>query len=118
MSLMSDAPIHLAFEVDTVFVTGGTPSLLAALPFCPNDPRTRTYRAEGRPYRPLVEHLRQQQIPYKDEARAWDVTPWRLRTSRDPFPHQTEAVEAWRRAGSRGLVVLPTGTGKTFVAIL
>src|SRR5262249_5377083 len=47
-------------------------------------------------------------------------TPWPLRTSRDPFPHQGEAVETWWRngKGGRGVVVLPTGTGKTFVAIL
>src|SRR5262249_37062017 len=38
----------------------------------------------------------------------------------DPFPHQTESVAAWWRNGKsgRGVVVLPTGTGKTFVAIL
>lgn len=32
--------------------------------------------------------------------------------------YQTEAVEAWTRAESRGVVVLPTGAGKTFVAAL
>jgi superfamily II DNA or RNA helicase len=31
--------------------------------------------------------------------------------------YQEEAVEAWRRAGRRGVVVMPTGTGKTYVAL-
>jgi superfamily II DNA or RNA helicase len=32
-------------------------------------------------------------------------------------PEQEEAVSAWRAAGGRGVVVMPTGTGKTEVAL-
>jgi len=32
-------------------------------------------------------------------------------------PEQTAAVDAWTRAGSRGQVIMPTGTGKTEVAL-
>ena len=35
-----------------------------------------------------------------------------------PYPHQTEALTAWKQAGRRGVVVLPTGAGKTYVAQL
>jgi superfamily II DNA or RNA helicase len=121
IGFMSDtAPIHLAFEEGTLVVTGGSDELLAALPYCKHDSRTGVYRAEGHAYRPLVEYLRSRQIAYKDTARLYQLTPWPLRTSRDPFPHQSEAVAAWWRGGEngRGVVVLPTGTGKTFVAIL
>jgi superfamily II DNA or RNA helicase len=110
--------IHLSFDGGTVAVTGAPSEELATLPGCQFDPRSGTYRAEGRGYRPLVEHLRRQRIPYEDRARAFQPTPWPLRTSRDPFPHQTEALETWVQHGSQGVVVLPTGTGKTFLAIL
>jgi superfamily II DNA or RNA helicase len=115
---MDEAPIHLAFDGGTLVVTGATPERLATLPHCAFDKRTGTYRAEGRYYRPLVEHLRAQRLPYQDDARAYQPTPWALRTTRDPFPHQTEALAAWWNAGGRGVVVLPTGTGKTHVAVL
>jgi superfamily II DNA or RNA helicase len=115
---MSDAPIRLAFEGGTLVVTGAEPERLAALPYCLFDQRSAVYRAEARHYRALVEHLRRQQVPYKDEARAYQPTPWRLRTSRDPFPHQVEALDTWWSSGGRGVVVLPTGTGKTHLAIL
>lgn len=36
----------------------------------------------------------------------------------EPRPYQREAVDAWQAAGSRGVVVLPTGAGKTLVALL
>jgi superfamily II DNA or RNA helicase len=32
-------------------------------------------------------------------------------------PYQEEALNAWNQAGRRGVVVLPTGTGKTYVAL-
>jgi superfamily II DNA or RNA helicase len=115
---MDEAPIHLAFEGGTLAVTGATPEHLAALPYCQPDPRSGGFRAEAVYYRALVEHLRRERIAYDDKARAYDPTPWTLRASRDPFPHQTEGLAAWWSAGGRGIVVLPTGTGKTFLAVL
>jgi superfamily II DNA or RNA helicase len=109
--------VNLSFEGGTLIVSG-SPSLLATLPHCRLDPRTDSYRAEARHYRSLVEYLRQHDIVYRDEARAYQPTPWPLRTSREPFPHQVEALETWWTHQGRGVVVLPTGTGKTHVAIL
>jgi superfamily II DNA or RNA helicase len=39
-------------------------------------------------------------------------------SSRAPRDYQAAAVAAWRAAGRRGVVVLPTGAGKTFTAVL
>jgi len=111
-------PIVLTFDGGTLLLRGAAQERLAALPGSQFDARAQTYRAEARHYRAIVEHLRQTQTPYRDEARAFQPTPWPLRTAREPFPHQTEALETWRKHGSRGVVVLPTGTGKTYLAIL
>lgn len=35
-----------------------------------------------------------------------------------PRPYQKDALVAWGRAGGRGIVVLPTGAGKTVVALM
>src|ERR1700675_5083507 len=115
---MDQPAIHLAFDGGTLVVTGPDPERLAALPYIQRDARTNVHRAEAIHYRALVEHLRREKIPYTDAARAYQPTPWPLRTSRDPFPHQTEALQTWWTTGGRGIVVLPTGTGKTFLAIL
>jgi superfamily II DNA or RNA helicase len=115
---MESPAIGLAFEGGTLVVTGPDVGRLAALPHCRPDPRTGVFRAEALHYRALVEHLRRNAMPYEDKARQYGQSPWPLRTSRDPFPHQTEALAEWWAAGGRGVVVLPTGTGKTFLAVL
>ena len=115
---MTFTPIRLTFDGGTVIVTGGTDDDRAALPGVAFDPRTKTQRAEARHYRAIVEYLIAKKIAYEDAARAYQAVTWTLTSDRTPFPHQTEAVETWWAARGRGVVVLPTGTGKTFAAML
>ena len=57
--------------------------------------------------------------PYEDEARCYNtLDDLALLTERPPRIYQREAVEAWKAAGKRGVVVLPTGAGKSLVADL
>jgi superfamily II DNA or RNA helicase len=116
--MTQDATLRLAFDAGTIVLTGAANDLLSSLPGAQFDPRAERFRAEARHYRQLVEHLRKQKITYTDDARAFQPVEWALRTSRDPFPHQTEALDTWWNDGGRGVVVLPTGTGKTFLAVL
>ena len=44
--------------------------------------------------------------------------PFAPRPTLEPRPYQTEALSAWRAAGSRGVVTLPTGAGKTYLGAL
>ena len=99
-------------------LNGAESPLLASIPHCRFDPRSGSHRAEAIHYRSIVEHLRQQRIRYEDNARQYKAESRPLITSRDPFPHQTEALSAWWSSGGRGVVVLPTGTGKTFLAVM
>jgi len=110
--------IKLRFDGGTLIVEGGPPDRVNQLPGTRMDPRTGHYRAEARFYREIVETIRRQTWPYQDEARAYQSAAWPLRVAREPFPHQTEALDIWWKQGGRGVVVLPTGTGKTYLAIL
>ncbi len=82
------------------------------------DPRERVFRAPALEYRRLFATLRKRGIELVDDARAYQETELTARAQRTPFPHQSEALSAWTDAGGRGVVVLPTGAGKTFVAAL
>ena len=117
---MPTAPLTLTYDRGTLVVAapdGVDPTTFPGVLF---DPRTSTYRAQGRFYRAIVEQCLREKVPYTDASRGWGNQPagFRLVTDRTPHPHQAEAVQTWAKAGRRGTVVLPTGTGKTFVAVL
>jgi superfamily II DNA or RNA helicase len=115
---VSASPLRLAFDGGTVVVEGLPDGDTQGLPGLKRDPRTGHFRAEAIWYRTLVEQLRARGIPYEDQARAYDRARWTIRIDKPAFPHQTEGLEAWVQAGMRGVVVLPTGTGKTHLANL
>jgi superfamily II DNA or RNA helicase len=57
-------------------------------------------------------------VAYDDQARRYVELERGLSVHREARPFQTEAVAAWKRARGRGVVVLPTGAGKSHVALL
>ncbi|NUP10833.1 MAG: DEAD/DEAH box helicase [Polyangiaceae bacterium] len=82
------------------------------------DARQGCHRARAIDYRPAVVALKRAGVEFADEARAYNELELSARTKREPYPHQAEALAAWLKASGRGVVVLPTGAGKTFVAAL
>lgn len=82
------------------------------------DERSGCFRAPAIDYAAIILALEKQGIPYRDEAREYATLERGLRVVREPRPFQTEALRAWRGNRGRGLVVLPTGSGKTQVALM
>ncbi len=110
---------RLRFHAGTLELVGlaeGTPSPLEGR--CVFDPRTATYRANASAYADLMRALHRLGIDVEDEARAYSELPRGPLVHREPRPYQREALSAWRRARGAGVVVLPTGAGKTHVAVM
>jgi superfamily II DNA or RNA helicase len=63
-----------------------------------------------------VEHLEREGVAFSDEVFR-KGSRLQLSSSIVLRDYQEEALEAWRNEGHRGVVVLPTGAGKTVVAI-
>ena len=82
------------------------------------DERIRRWRGPAIRYHDVVMDLHRSGEPYNDEAREYRTLDRPHRTTREPRDYQLEAVDAWWAAGRRGVVVLPTGSGKSFVAEL
>jgi superfamily II DNA or RNA helicase len=87
-------------------------------PGCVFDERTRCHRAPAFAYAEVVMAFVRAKQPYTDEARRYDTLKEGLRVKREPSPFQQEAVSAWENNGGRGTVVLPTGAGKSHVALM
>jgi superfamily II DNA or RNA helicase len=82
------------------------------------DDRTGSHRGRGSAYRNLVLELHRAQVPFEDRARAFEEIELRRRTAIEPFPYQARALELWQANGGLGIVELPTGAGKTILAVL
>lgn len=80
------------------------------------DARTKQWRAPAHHYRQAVTALVRRGIPHQDAARNYDEFQFRSKKQLDPRPYQQEALTAWTAHRRRGVVVLPTGAGKTLVA--
>jgi len=109
--------LQLAFEAGTLTLRGW--SSAASLPeaFVWDD-RAALYRAPALAYAEIVTQLTRSGISYEDQARGYTEFAPTLHVQREPRPFQLEALSAWRGARHRGVVVLPTGAGKSHVAVL
>jgi len=109
--------VHLAFEAGTI-VLRDWPGEQAAPPGFVWDDRVAVHRARASAYADIVTQLTRGGIAYVDDARAYSELPVEFSVIREPRPFQVEALAAWRKARGRGVVVLPTGAGKSHVALL
>lgn len=72
-------------------------------------------RCTANHYARLIPWLKEHGI--RDQVPRWKHLNLELKDPREPHDYQRDALAAWMDAGSRGSVVLPTGAGKTLLAI-
>lgn len=112
------APLKIDFDKGTLILQNVPDALQSQLPHIRWDERTLTHRAPAYRYRQIVSQLRAHETPYTDSARQFTITPFTNQKSLTPYPYQAEAIDAWHANGKRGVISLPTGAGKTYIAIL
>jgi superfamily II DNA or RNA helicase len=115
---MSQAPIKISFHDGTLLLTAPVDSELPLADYCRYDERVHAWRSEAMNYAPLLRMLHTRRIPYDDQARVYEKLQLPARSGPPPRDYQHEALRAWVQADCRGVVVLPTGTGKSLVAQL
>lgn len=107
--------LRLDYESGTLTATGESPDGLPD-PFVWDD-RTTRYRAPASAYREVVLALREAGVEHEDHAAAFENIALESKLALEPRPYQKEALASWKTAGLRGVVVLPTGAGKTAIAV-
>lgn len=111
------AVVELHFDHGTLvasWLPDGDPVLSTAFVY---DDRVKVYRAPAARYRDIVLHMHQTGVAYEDKAKAFEPVAMSLVKPVTPFPYQQAALDAWLPE-KRGVVVLPTGAGKTILAML
>ncbi|MBF0107778.1 MAG: DEAD/DEAH box helicase family protein [Magnetococcales bacterium] len=112
------AGVRIEFDQGTLTLQGCPEDLAPVARHVHWDERTGCFRAEALDYGAIVLELHRLKIPFTDHARQFSTHPGLAGNDPPPRPHQREAIEAWIAAQRRGVVVLPTGAGKTLVAHL
>jgi superfamily II DNA or RNA helicase len=104
--------MELRFDRGTLVLSGLAQSAAAQLPGVIWDPRVRAYRAPGHRYSDLLAALKRTGLAIADRVPFEGALPARW-SDVDLRPYQAAALTSWELSGRRGLVVLPTGAGKT-----
>ncbi len=103
--------IHLRYDKGSILITGEV-----GTPYGSWDPRVGAFRAMALHYTEILEYLDRSLFPYRDEA-ADPIPVTTLESDVKLRPYQRKALEAWLDAGRRGVIELPTGAGKTYIAL-
>jgi superfamily II DNA or RNA helicase len=103
--------VTLTYEDGTIRIEGTVPDL----PFVEDDARSQTARAPGYRYAALRQILDGRGLVVDD--RVLDVPELELSTTYQLREYQRDALDAWQDAGQRGVIELPTGSGKTVIGI-
>ena len=110
--------IKISFKQGTLLIEGNV-----RVPNAVWDERSGNFRALALYYRDITDYLKNSKIPFKDEvldlfpcpdlAAAYEASGKKLKL-RD---YQAEALVTWGENNRWGVLVLPTGSGKTLVGI-
>ncbi len=73
------------------------------------------WRCEAYHYKSVLPWLREHHI--RSSVPRWLHLKLKLYDSRELYDYQSEALDAWKQADKKGSVVLPTGSGKTLMAL-
>lgn len=103
----------------SLFFQGGTLVLKGIEQDTPVHPAFRwvkaRWRCEAYHYPKLAAWLCEHNVD--DQTPRWQTLKLTLQERREPHDYQVAALTAWDQADHLGSIVLPTGAGKTFVAI-
>ena len=111
----SDQQAILRFELGTLLLQGCSTLPPGMESFFVYDPRVDAYRAPAHYYSQLISVLKP--ALSRNTAPRYRRLNLNLALELEPYPHQREALSRWQAARGQGLVVLPTGAGKTLVGL-
>ncbi len=103
--------MELSFNQGTIIIRGD-----ARIPNSTWDERSKTFRAMALYYKDIIDYLENSGITYTDNV--LDLLPCpELQSQMTLRGYQKQSLDAWILNSKCGVIVLPTGSGKTVVGI-
>lgn len=108
--------VTVDFDSGTLLISGEDSVISLISPWVQYDNRVNRWRAKASDYAFIIIALHKAKVPYEDRAKSFNILELSHNTPFQPRRHQQEAFDAWVQGGSRGVCVMPTGSGKSFLA--
>jgi len=103
--------MELSFNRGTILIRGDV-----RIPNSTWDERSKRFRAMALHYNDIVDYLKNSNVVFTDNV--LDLLPCpELRSNITLRDYQQQALDAWILNSKRGVIVLPTGSGKTVIGI-
>jgi len=103
--------VRLWFDKGTLLLKGDV-----GTPYGKWDPRIGCFRIKALHYRDVLAYFEESQIAFEDTVQ--QLPPLEtLKSTVQLRSYQESALDRWRRNGNRGVLVLPTAAGKTYIAL-
>ena len=113
---MARIPV-LSFDRGTL-ILHPPPRAKSWMDFATWDDRIEKFRIPALRYTELLAGLHLEKSSVNNQAKNYTGLELEASLPLTPYPHQQEALQAWQAAGKRGVVVLPTAAGKTYLALM
>jgi superfamily II DNA or RNA helicase len=108
--------VRLSFDKGTILIEGPFNS-----PYSVFDPRINCHRALGLDYSNIINYFRKNRINYEDKVANYLVPSHKSHYDINNIvklrDYQNEALTRWTINNKKGCIVLPTGAGKTIIAL-
>jgi superfamily II DNA or RNA helicase len=112
--LSINTKVNLYYDKGSIVISG-----INQIPYSLIDPRTNQLRAQAFYYQDIITYLQNSGIQYENNV--MDLIPIpNLKIENIELSlrsYQKKAIENWITAGKKGCIILPTGSGKTIIAI-
>ena len=105
---------ELRYDKGTILLNGDFHT-----PYAVFDPRINRYRALGIHYPEIIDYFIRNKIDYVDRVRNY-IIPLNRNQFKETYELREYQKEAWKRwiiHGMKGCIILPTGAGKTIIAL-
>ena len=106
--------LSISFDRGTILIRGPL-----QIPNSSYDERSKCFRAQALHYTGIKSYLEQSLLDFNDQVENLVPCPElrRSRSSSNLRGYQQKALKTWEDSGRRGVIVLPTGAGKTLIGV-
>ncbi|RMD82958.1 MAG: DEAD/DEAH box helicase [Lentisphaerae bacterium] len=116
---MEVQPLHVSFDQGSLLLKHVDERVVAMSPDLVFDDRVKAWRMPAFRYAELIRELHEGGVPFIDDVAGKCLAKhaWTIQSDLQLRDYQAEALDAWEAMNAQGLIVLPTGVGKSIVGI-